>query len=432
MNRAIGIFLRERSLRFRLFIEGIAVGGFAGIVVGLFRYLLAESEVWRPVVYDIIKENTVYIVPYIISFIVFAFILAYIVKKEPMCTGSGIPQIKGILQGQMKMDWLRVIICKLIGGVIAIGAGMSLGREGPSVQLGACCGQGISRNRRRTRTEERILLTAGAGAGLAAAFNAPLAGVIFCMEELSKTFSSVILTAAIGASVTATTVSWLLFDRTPVFHIDNLAMMPMSMFGVLILLGLFVGSLALLFNPCLMISLAKYENSFLTGWRKPLLPLLLAAGLGFVLPDVLGGGNHLIDAIIAAPYPLLFLWMVFIGKFIYTMFCFGSGVPGGIFLPMLVLGGTSGAVFGTSIMEMGIMPAEFLPHMIVYGMAAYFASVVKSPVTGAILIMEMTGSFNHILPLIIVSMTAYMVSDMAGGAPVYDMLLNRSINKAKH
>lgn len=432
MNKPIDFFLRERTLRFRLFIEGLAVGAFVGIVVGLFRYLIEASEVVRPLVYDMVRnsdDNFVFVL-YISSFVLTAFVLRYVVEKEPYCTGSGVPQLKGVLSGYMKIpNWWRVIWCKILGGVMAIGVGMSLGRAGPSVHLGALCGQGISKSRHRTRTEERILMTAGSGAGLAAAFNAPLAGVIFSLEEISKNFSPVVLTAAIGASVTSTTVSWLIFGDSSVFNIENLSIMPLATFGILVLLGLFVGGVALAFNPCLLLSLDWYERSQLKGVNKYGPALLLAAILGFILSDILGGGGQLVNSLLYNPQPLTLLWILFIGKFIYTMICFGTGAPGGIFMPMLVLGASSGAIFGTCVTGIGVLPAEFMPNMIVYGMAAYLSAVGKTPVTGSVLIMELTGTFHHILPLIIVSMTAYMMSDMTAGKPVYEQLLHRSIMK---
>ena len=165
--------------------------------------------------------------------------------------------------------------------------------------------------------------------------------------------------------------------------------------------------------------------------KKRLLPLLLAACLGFVLPEILGGGSHLVDALAVESYSLAFLCLLFAGKFLFTMLCFGSGVPGGIFLPMLVLGALGGAIFGNLLAGAGLFPAMYLPDMIVFGMAAYFAVVAKSPVTGSVLIMEMTGSFQHMLALLIVSLSAYAVSDLTGGRPVYVQLLGRMLRKNK-
>ncbi|MCR5176009.1 MAG: chloride channel protein [Anaerovibrio sp.] len=434
-DRLIKDITRERHFHFRLFLEGLLIGACSGIVIAVFRYLLSASEDFRPYIYNIVANDFLsgsygITILYISVFIVLAWLLLWIVRNEPMCTGSGIPQIKGILMGKMSMNWASVLFSKLVGGVLAIGAGLSLGREGPSVQMGACVGQGISRSIIRTRYEERILITAGAGAGLAAAFNAPLAGVIFSLEELHKGFSPVVLMATVTAAVAATTVTQLLFGIAPVFHIGELELFPFSMYLALIGLGLYIGVLGRIFNPSLLLAMDVYDRFRVKGIYKPLIPLALAACLGFVLPEILGGGNRLVDALSVNAYPLYFLCILFVGKFLFTAICFGSGVPGGIFLPMLVLGAAGGSIFSNLLVSFELMPAMYAGDIIVFAMAAYFAAVVKSPVTGSVLIMEMTGSFEHLLPLICVSMTAYMTADLTGGKPVYEELLNRSLNKA--
>ena len=418
--------------------EGVGVGIAAGLSVGAFRYLLAVSGAFRQGLCEAVsiaaaQGRWLWPILYMSAFFIIAWLLAKIVAREPMCTGSGIPQVKGVLMGKMSMNWASVLVAKIAGGVLAIGAGMSLGREGPSVQLGACAGQGIGHLSQSFHRglEARNLLVAGAGAGLAAAFNAPLAGVIFGLEELQRTFSAAALLVSITAAVTATAVTGLFFGSSPVFSLGYLLPMPLDMLGWLAGLGLFVGTLGRMFNPSLLWAQDFYERLGLKGMYKPLLPLLLAACLGFVLPEILGGGSHLVDTLAVESYSLAFLCLLFAGKFLFTMLCFGSGVPGGIFLPMLVLGALGGAIFGNLLAGAGLFPAMYLPDMIVFGMAAYFAVVAKSPVTGSVLIMEMTGSFQHMLALLIVSLSAYAVSDLTGGRPVYVQLLGRMLRKNK-
>ena len=428
----------KRRFRVRLILEGVGVGIAAGLSVGAFRYLLAVSGAFRQGLCEAVsiaaaQGRWLWPILYMSAFFIIAWLLAKIVAREPMCTGSGIPQVKGVLMGKMSMNWASVLVAKIAGGVLAIGAGMSLGREGPSVQLGACAGQGIGHLSQSFHRglEARKLLVAGAGAGLAAAFNAPLAGVIFGLEELQRTFSAAALLVSITAAVTATAVTGLFFGSSPVFSLGYLLPMPLDMLGWLAGLGLFVGTLGRMFNPSLLWAQDFYERLGLKGMYKPLLPLLLAACLGFVLPEILGGGSHLVDALAVESYSLAFLCLLFAGKFLFTMLCFGSGVPGGIFLPMLVLGALGGAIFGNLLAGAGLFPAMYLPDMIVFGMAAYFAVVAKSPVTGSVLIMEMTGSFQHMLALLIVSLSAYAVSDLTGGRPVYVQLLGRMLRKNK-
>lgn len=435
-DNLLELLVDKRRFSLRLLLEGLAVGLGAGISISVFRYLLAGSEILRPVIYHNLREAMAdgqwqWLALYILSFIIIAYLLKLIVAREPMCTGSGIPQIKGILQGDMSMRWFSVLWSKIIGGVLAIGAGMSLGREGPSVQIGACVGQGLSQTGRRTRFESRILMTAGAGAGLAAAFNAPLAGVIFGLEEMQKTISPALLLTGITASITAATITEVVFGMSPVFSMGYLLPLPLNLFDVLVAAGIVIGLLGRLFNIALAYSLNTYSRLGLSGMKKPLVPLALAGILGFVLPEILGGGNLLVDSLVVTDYTIGFLCLLFVGKFLFTMICFGSGVPGGIFLPMLVLGAAGGAVLAKLLVLAGLLPAMYYADIIVFGMAAYFSSVVKSPVTGSILILEMTGSFQHMLALLVVSLTAYVISDLTGGRPVYDELLDRALGKSK-
>ena len=435
-DNLLELLVDKKRFSLRLLLEGLALGLGAGISISVFRYLLAGSEILRPVIYHNLREALAdgqwqWLALYILSFIIIAYLLKLIVAREPMCTGSGIPQIKGILQGDMSMRWFSVLWSKIIGGVLAIGAGMSLGREGPSVQIGACVGQGLSQTSRRTRFESRILMTAGAGAGLAAAFNAPLAGVIFGLEEMQKTISPALLLTGITASITAATVTEVVFGISPVFAMGYLLPLPLNLFDVLVVAGMVIGLLGRLFNIALAYSLNTYSRLGLSGMKKPLVPLALAGILGFVLPEILGGGNLLVDSLVVTDYTIGFLCLLFVGKFLFTMICFGSGVPGGIFLPMLVLGAAGGAVLAKLLVLAGLLPAMYYADIIVFGMAAYFSSVVKSPVTGSILILEMTGSFQHMLALLVVSLTAYVISDLTGGRPVYDELLDRALGKNK-
>ena len=435
-DNLLELLVDKKRFSLRLLLEGLAVGLGAGISISIFRYLLAGSEILRPVIYHNLREALAdgqwqWLAVYVLSFVIIAYLLKLIVAREPMCTGSGIPQIKGILQGDMSMRWFSVLWSKIIGGVLAIGAGMSLGREGPSVQIGACVGQGLSQTSRRTRFESRILMTAGAGAGLAAAFNAPLAGVIFGLEEMQKTISPALLLTGITASITAATVTEVVFGMSPVFSMGYLLPLPLNLFDVLVVAGIVIGLLGRLFNIALAYSLNTYSRLGLSGMKKPLVPLALAGILGFVLPEILGGGNLLVDSLVVTDYTIGFLCLLFVGKFLFTMICFGSGVPGGIFLPMLVLGAAGGAVLAKLLVLAGLLPAMYYADIIVFGMAAYFSSVVKSPVTGSILILEMTGSFQHMLALLVVSLTAYVISDLTGGRPVYDELLDRALGKSK-
>lgn len=421
---------RWQDFRLKLFWEGVLIGLAAGAVIVAFRYLLELAEEARRELYILLSASPwPASLPWFLALLGLAFLLTKLVRLEPMAAGSGIPQVKGILLGAMKMHWLRVLLTKFFGGVLAIGAGLSLGREGPSIQLGATVGQGLSRLLGRTRMEQSYLLTCGASAGLAAAFNAPLAGVIFSLEELHKNFSPAVLLSAMAAALTATVVAQDFFGVSPVFTLADLPLLPVRHYPYLLFLGALLGLLGVFFNRALVYSLDWYDRQPWPSPAKAALPLLLAGWLGFVLPDVLGGGNHLVDGLAAGNFGLSFLALLLAAKFLFTMVSYGAGVPGGIFLPMLVIGALAGNVFSQLAVSWGGLGALYHGNMIVFAMAAFFAASVKAPITGSILIMEMTGSFQHLLALTCISMTAYLVADRLKAKPIYEELLARSLRK---
>lgn len=185
-------------------------------------------EIYSKFIYSYEHRNPWFIPIWFLILLILAYVVGIMVKRDPMISGSDIPQVEGVLLGQLEMNWWKVIFRKFIGGVISIGAGLSLGREGPSIQLGAAVGQGVSKIFKRVRIEEKYLMTSGASAGLSAAFNAPFAGVIFALEEIHKNFSPLVLLAAMFASVTADFVSKEFFGLKPVFYFNNLQIIPLK------------------------------------------------------------------------------------------------------------------------------------------------------------------------------------------------------------
>jgi H+/Cl- antiporter ClcA len=420
-----------KDFRLKLFFQSIAVGLVSGMLVISYRYLLERSDALRIEVYSHLKSaSPLLTASWFLFLVLLSYVLGVIMHREPMVSGSGIPQVKGVLLDRLKMNWVKVIVWKFIGGVLAIGAGLSLGREGPSVQLGAVSGQGLSRLTHRLKIEEKYLITSGASAGLAAAFNAPLAGVIFALEEIHKNFSPQVLTAVMAASVTADFVSKNFLGFKPVFNFESLNVLPLSHYVYLIILGIIVGSFGVAFNTCLVRTMDFYSSQkWLPFKLRPLFALIFAGILGFLLPDVLGGGGRLIGMISQQRTALTMLLVLIIVKFMFTMVSYGSGVPGGIFLPLLAIGALTGNVTGNIISNLFNMDPQYINNFIVLGMAGYFTAIVKAPITGTILITEMTGSFSHLLAIITVSMTAYLTTDILKSKPIYDELLERMLQK---
>lgn len=322
------------KFRLRLFVEGIFVGILGGLAISLFRFLLGETEKYRIFLY-----NT-YIIPgfsagdfkpllFWLAILAIAGLALYgMGRYAPEAGGSGIPQVKGVILGVMRMRWIRILWVKILAGAVGIGAGLSLGREGPSIQIGAVAAQGMSRLLGRTRMEERYLITSGASAGLAAAFNAPLAGMMFALEELHRNFSGAVLLPTMTSAITATIVTRFFFGTNTSFTITHLVPVPANHLGYVVILAIASGFAGIFFNWGLL-NISKFYNLpiFRNNFMKIAFALLSACFLGFTLPDVLGGGNFLVDKLAEYPYTLSMILLLFVGKYIFTLISYGCGVP---------------------------------------------------------------------------------------------------------
>ncbi|SNX53167.1 ClC family H(+)/Cl(-) exchange transporter [Thermoanaerobacterium sp. RBIITD] len=425
------IFKNRENFKERLVVEGIVVGIFTGLIVSLFRFILEKAGTFILILYKFL-DNRIYLIPiWLVFLIALGLFVNYLLKLEPMISGSGIPQVEGTIIGYFKLNWLRILILKFIGTILMISAGLSLGREGPCVQLGASIGQGVSRSFKRLRFEEKYLITCGAGAGLAAAFNAPLAGVIFSLEELHKNFSPLVLVSSMVASLTATYITDTFLGLKTVFGITNLPIVPFSHYAYLMVLGVIIGLGGILFNKALLESQDIYNRYVKIPQLKLIIPLVLSVVIGLFIPAALGGGESLVNKISNANLGLKFVLVMLLAKFLFTMVSYGSGVPGGIFMPLLAIGALIGNVYGIITINIFNIDQLYLKDFIVLAMAGYFAAVVRAPITGSLLVTEMTGSFSHLLALSTVSITSYIVSGLLKNMPIYESLLNRIIKNIK-
>jgi len=419
------------SFRLKLVFEGIGVGAITGFIVVLYRYALEKAGVIITQVYKALLIRPSLIPVWIGALMLIGYIVGLLVKHEPMISGSGIPQVEGVLLRKLDMTWWKVILGKFMGGVLAIGSGLSLGREGPSVQLGAAVGQGFSKLFKRIKLEEKYLMTSGASAGLAAAFNAPLAGVMFALEEVHKNFSPLVLLSALSAALSADIVTSEFFGLKPVLDFKSLAVLPLKYYFYIILLGVILGILGVAFNKTLLKTQDLYaKQKWLSKELWVIIPLLLSVIIGLSLPAVLGGGNQLITSlVITGNFPITILLVLLLVKFLFTMVCYGSGAPGGIFLPLLAIGALIGNVYGVVLVHFFNFDSIYINNFIILAMAGYFTAVVRAPITGTILITEMTGSFSYLLSLAIVSIAAYIVADLLRSKPIYESLLERILHK---
>lgn len=420
------VWKRARRIPVMLITEGLCVGLVGGFVVLLYRVALTFAGDWLVKILSYMKGNPFRCVVWFLILAALAWIVGKLVKWEPMISGSGIPQVEGEIAGRLSQNWKRVLPAKFAGGFLCMLGGLSLGREGPSIQLGAMAGQGISRALGRGKREEKFLMTCGASAGLSAAFHAPLAGMMFAVEEIHKTFSIPILLPVMTASVTADYIASHILGLDPVFRFQITEYLPQNYYWLLILLGILVGVSGVFYNWGMLKAQELYRKiPFMKETGRLLIAFLTAGVLGIVMPWVLGSGSGLIVSLTQGEMVLGMVVLTLVMKFLFSAVSFGSGAPGGIFFPLLILGALIGAVFAMAGVEfLGLAPV-YVNNFVLLGMTGFFTAIVRAPLTGIILLFEMSGSISQMLSLSIVSVTAYIVATLMRSEPIYDSLLKR-------
>ena len=408
-------------------LKGVLIGAIAGVVVGTFRWSIEKSlGLWQQV-YRSAHSQPWYLVGVLAILLVIGVVIGKLVTQQPHISGSGIPEIEGQLAGQFKFKWWSILWRKFVTGILAIGSGLFLGREGPSIQLGGAVGQGVAELTNESERGGRVLIASGAAAGLSAAFNAPIAGTLFILEEVYHNFSPLVWMGALSASITADVVSMNVFGLETVLHVGPVPGLPLRYYWHLLLLGVVLGLLGYFYQRVLLKSSVWYQK--ILG-RIPrafhgLFPLLLLPIVGYFFTDVLGGGNGIIIQM-GHNQPLLgALVLLLVVRFVFSMVSYGSGLPGGIFLPILTLGAVIGMLYGTVMVKLQLLPEQYLVDLLVMAMAGYFAGIGKAPFTAILLVTEMVGSLQHLVPLALTSLVAYIVVDLLGGAPIYESLLGR-------
>lgn len=354
-------------------------------------------------------------------------------RFSPETAGSGIPRVEAVLRTHMRPAESHILPVKFFGGALTIGSGLALGREGPTVQMGGTIGRILADWFGWLSTERATLIAASAGAGLAVAFNAPLAAVIFVVEELIHRFSARVLSATLVACITGSVVLRLMLGNRPDFGPPYPAFTPVDVLPAYLVLGAAAGLLGVIFNISLLATLRLFDRA--ANWPKGFKGAAVGAAVGLLawfMPDRVGGGENVAQFAITS-HPFLHVAAgLLIMRFFLTMASYGCGAPGGIFAPLLAIGallGSSAAAFNAHLRHVPSDPAAFA----IVAMAACFTSIVRSPLTGVVLLLEMTGSWTLILPMMAASVTAYAIPELLGNPPIYDSLRERDerVEKAK-
>lgn len=358
----------------------------------------------------------------------------YLVRRfAPEASGSGVQEIEGALEDLRPLHWRRVIPVKFFGGILSIGGGLVVGREGPTIHIGASIAAALAEYARPGKTERKGLLAAGAAAGLAAAFNAPLAAVLFVIEETRKQFPYTFRTymgVAIAAAC-STLVTEEIAGVGPDLPIASGAIALQHLIAFVVLGGV-LGAFGVFFNRLLLISLdlvqtiARRTNPYVF----PAIWGLIIGALLIVYPGAAQGGEGLILVLVGEHWTVLGLFMLVLMRLGSTMASYSVGAPGGIFAPILTLATSMGLALGAAA-ALVLPNAEALPvAFAIAAMGGLFTSTIRAPMVGIVLVLELTGSFDLLLPVFITCVVSNVVAESLGGRPIYEQLLERTLRLA--
>jgi len=423
-------YLSTRNQRRRLFPRAALVGVGAGLVASAFRAVLSLADALRNSLIAWSHQVSIlgFVFPVLFG-VAGVFLSVLLVRRfAPEAAGSGIPHIEAVLHRLRTLRWGRVLPVKFLSGAAAIGSGLTLGREGPTVQMGASIGAAVSDWLKASPQDRRSLVAAGAGAGLAAAFNAPLAGVIFVVEEIRRDFHPIVFGASFVAAVCADIVTQLLLGNAAVFRIPSYATPPAQALPLFAVLGIAAGVLGAAFNQALLSSMDVLKRA--TPGRSLAIACGVGGAIGLVAwfsPVLVGGGHALTELTLAGNVALTVIPVFLLLRFLMTTSSYSTGAAGGIFAPLLAIGSLLG--LGIGLLANSLFPAA-VPEPAVFavvGMAAYFAAIVRAPLTGIVLIVEMTGNYQQILPLLVGCFFAYATAEFLKDLPIYEALLQRDL-----
>ncbi|MFZ4681643.1 MAG: chloride channel protein [Terrimicrobiaceae bacterium] len=352
-----------------------------------------------------------------------------IVRPEPLAAGSGVQHVEAVMRGETGPIGLIAVPIKFFGGLLSLGSGLALGREGPTIQMGATIGAALARWFRCAAASLADVQAALGGAGLAVAFNAPLGGAMFVFEEVARAFRLRLTVVTLLGTTTAIVTARAILGDAPDFRVvppapgETWTLLLFAVFGGLL------GLLGVLYNKCTIFGLDALAK--LRTWPTELRAALVGAIVGLVacfFPRLVGGGDPSSQEILLGTVPWGPLMLILAVRWFLGPLSYAAGTPGGIFSPLLLVGAALGALFAMG--GNALIPADSSLSVVAFavvGMAAFFTGVVRAPLTGIILISEMTATNTLMVPMLAAGFGAMLTSSLVRGEPIYDTLRHRML-----
>jgi chloride channel protein, CIC family len=419
----------SRPLNVQACLRATVAGALAGLVGGSYRWVLDQVEPARHALIVRLGGSLLGWSELAAVFAIGAGLASWLtVRFAPEAAGSGIPHVEERLVGGGELRWKRLLPVKFVAGALALAAGLSLGREGPTVHLGAALAAALQG--RLAALPRRALLAAGAAAGLTAAFSAPIAGAVFVLEELRVAPNLLMISTGLPAVLASYLVTTALLGSRPMFVLPAVVAPSRDLLPLFAALGIGAGIVGVIFNRGLLAALAAFEA--MRPVPKPLRAAavgVFAAIVAYSLPAAIGNGEPTAQALIQGPpAPLTALLLLLSVKLVLTLVSYGCGVPGGIFAPQLVLGATVGAILHTLAPHVG--GGTLGPALATAGMVGVFSASVRAPLTGLVLIVELTHSGQLLLPQAIAALGGYLTAAALRDRPIYEALRARDERSA--
>lgn len=392
----------------RRIFTGIAIGLLIGAIVSIFRittsYVYTEVIRWLSSDHAIVSD---------LLWLVFALIAGLAVGhlvRNPAISFGGADWIKNAMVNGQPNVWRLILIPKFIGSWLVMACCISVGREGPCIQMGAACAEGLKHFDAQNAIERRHYILAGCAAGLGAAFSAPFAGICYVYEIMHEKVDTPLFIFMLSTAIGVYLACVQIFDLSVMLPLGTTPMPRLVWLWTLIPLGCIAGVIGIVYNYLLRFSVKVYSSQKLVPVvYRPLFAFGATAIMVPIFPAITGEGLTIFaDAASTANFLCLFLAV----KLVFTAFCYGSFIPAGIMVPVICLGGVTGSLYAHCLAALNLLPTDSGASFIVMGMAAAFASAERAPLTALVLIAEMTASWTAAPGLLAVAAIATFLAQL--------------------
>ncbi|OHT12102.1 H(+)/Cl(-) exchange transporter ClcA [Tritrichomonas foetus] len=426
--------IKNKIVKIFLPLVGIAiiVGICCGLIVGTYIFCVERLIKYSKLIFSYLRNDLRWLPLAFSIAILLGILIGFLTDKFSEIRGSGIPYIESVARGDLNIKWFISLPLMCVSSMVSIFSGYSFGAEGPSVYMGGCIGYGIGKILKLDKMHDMLMVAAGSSSGLSIAFNAPLSGLIFSIEEVYRKFSmQIIITSILTVSVSQI-VDHLIFKNV---HLDIGSLIHESFtiipFIIAISTGIIGGLIGSLFNILIRNAGSVYEKiKPVKSWMYPIVPSILAVIFGVWWPDACFGDSDVMKRTLRDEMSLKEMGITFLIKFIFIIICFGSKATGGIFIPMLTIGALLGSLIGKFCIHIGINEDRY-SYIALMATSAFFTGVVRAPLTAAILPVEYTQQYMGWLGPITSVAFSFAIAEMLHVKPLYEALMEKITNNGQ-